>query len=671
MTLFSFLGGSAMHCSVRRCGPPLLLAALPWVPPLSGQEVQDTTRLKELVVTATRLATPANAVTSSVTVISGEELRARGVRFVQEALREVPGASVVQVGSYGGVSSLFLRGGESDYVKVLIDGVPVNQSGGSYNWANLTTDNIDHIEVLRGPASVVYGSDAVTGVVQVFTRTGRGPTAVEGRAEGGTFGSINGQGSVLGGSDRLSYSGDVSRISTDGTYPFNNDYGNTVVSGRIHARPDEQSDLAVTGRWTDNQYRFPTDFSGALTDSNQFTAERAVVLGVDVSRKLSDRYELRISGAGSRSDDEFDDASDRPGDTLGFGFASHRDSRADRGNVDARLSAFLNSQLTVTAGAQVERETERQSGVSTSNFGGIAMTPDTPFDRGRTTVGGYAQAVLDLPSGLALDVNGRLDDNSGFGTFGTYRAGVSYRIGSGSRIRSSLGRAFKAPTFCEQFCDAPFVVGDSALRPEHSFSWEVGLEQQLGAGHTTIWATYFDQHFHDMILYDGSAAPGEPTYFNGAAAKARGLETGVSTALGRRVTASASYTYLLTEATDDAGAPSPDFAVGERLIRRPAHSAELAVRSAVVDRVTLGGSVTYVGSRDDVDFNQSPSARVTLPGYALVDLAGELELFRGRSGGPEVSGTLRVENLFNQPYEQVVGFGGRPRGVFGGARFRI
>jgi vitamin B12 transporter len=162
-----------------------------------------------------------------------------------------------------------------------------------------------------------------------------------------------------------------------------------------------------------------------------------------------------------------------------------------------------------------------------------------------------------------------------------------------------------------------------------------------------------------MILYDGSAAPGDPTYFNGAAARARGLEAGLSTALGRRATASASYTYLLTEATDDAGMPSPDFASGERLIRRPAHSAELAVRSAVVDRVTLGGSVTYVGSRDDVDFNQSPSARVTLPAYAIVDLAGE------------VSGTVRVENLFNQRYDQVVGFAGRPRGVFGGARFRF
>ncbi|MFL5512775.1 MAG: TonB-dependent receptor plug domain-containing protein, partial [Gemmatimonadales bacterium] len=128
---------------------------------VSAQQAQDTTRLKELVVTANGAPTPADAVVSSVTTITGAELRDRGLQFVQDALRDIPGATVVQAGSYGGVSSLFLRGGESDYVKVLIDGVPVNQSGGGYNWANLTTDNVERIEVLRGPASVIYGSDAV------------------------------------------------------------------------------------------------------------------------------------------------------------------------------------------------------------------------------------------------------------------------------------------------------------------------------------------------------------------------------------------------------------------------------------------------------------------------------------------------------------------------------
>jgi vitamin B12 transporter len=637
----------------------------------TGQEAQDTTRLPELVVTPTRLPTPPDALVSSVTVITGDDLRARGVRFVHDALREVPGAVVVQGGSFGGVSSLFLRGGESDYVKVLIDGVPANQSGGAFNWANLTTDNVDRIEILRGPGSVIYGSDAVSGVVQIFTRRGEGGFSVEGGAEAGTFGTLNGRGGVLGGSPRLAYSADASRFATDGTYRFNSDYGNTAVSGSVRGLPDSRTDATLSVRFTDSRYHFPTDFAGVPADSNQSSAEEMLTIAADVGRRLGSRYDLRLTAGGNRTLGEFDDRSDNAADTLGFGFASHRDSRAVRGNLDARINGTLSPVLTVTGGVQVERETERQSGETTSNFGGIATIPDTPFDRGRTTFGYYTQGVLDLASGLALNLNARVDDNSGFGTFFTYRAGAVYRLPSGTRIRASLGRAFKAPTFCEQFCDAPFVVGDSTLRPERSTSWEAGLEQGLADGRASVWVIYFDQRFRDMIVYDGSGGPGEPTYFNGAAAKSRGIEAGLTTSPGRNVKVSASYTYLLAEATDDSGLPSATFAAGQRLIRRPRHSAELAARGRVLDRVTLGGSVIYVGRRDDVDFNQFPAQRAELPGYATVDLASEVEILRAGPGRPGFSGTLRVENLFNQAYDQVVGFAGRRRGVFGGAKLRF
>jgi vitamin B12 transporter len=610
-------------------------------------------------------------VVSSITVITGDDLRARGVRFVQDALREVPGAAVVQVGSFGGVTSMFLRGGESDYVKVLIDGVPANQSGGAFNWANLTTDNLDRIEVLRGPGSVIYGSDAVSGVVQIFTRRGEGGFSVEGGGEAGTFGTLNGHAAVLGGTPRLTYSADASRFATDGTYPFNNDYGNTALSGSVRGVPDARTDASLSARYTDSRFHFPTDFAGVLADSNQSSAEEMLTIAADVGRRLGPRYDLRLTAGGNRAVGEFDDRPDNAADTLGFGFASQRDSRAQRGNLDARINGVLSPVLTVTGGVQVERETERQSGETTSNFGGIATTPDTPFDRGRTTLGYYAQGVLDLASRLALNLNARVDDNSAFGTFFTYRAGAVYRLPWGTRIRASLGRAFKAPTFCEQFCDAPFVVGDSTLRPERSTSWEAGLEQGLADGRVSVWATYFDQRFRDMIVYDGSGAPGEPTYFNGAAAKSRGIETGLTTSLGRDVEVSASYTYLTAEATADGGLPSATFAAGQRLVRRPRHSAGLAARGRVIDRVTLGGSVIYLGARDDVDFNQFPAQRVELPGYTTVDLATEVEVVRAGPGRPGFSGVLRVENLFDKSYDQVVGFASRRRGVFGGAKFRF
>src|SRR5947207_1591357 len=162
----------------------------------------DTVVLNPVVVTATRVPTPADAVTAAVTIVSGRELQLRGIRTVAEALRAVPGAAVVETGSYGGQTSLFLRGGESDYVKVLVDGVPQNQPGGAFDFADLTTDNVDRIEIVRGPASVLYGSDAVTGVIQIFTRTGSGAPRVTAAARAGTYGAAEYQTGLAGGRAR-------------------------------------------------------------------------------------------------------------------------------------------------------------------------------------------------------------------------------------------------------------------------------------------------------------------------------------------------------------------------------------------------------------------------------------------------------------------------------------
>src|SRR6266568_1335812 len=156
---------------------------------LYAQEPSDTARLGPIVVTAERLPIPAAAVPAAVTVLSGAALRAQGIRSVADALRTVPGVTVVATGSFGAQTSLFVRGGEIDYVKVLSDGVPQNQPGGAYDFAHLTLDGVDRIEVVRGPVSVLYGSDAVAGVVQIFTRSGRGTARPTASLRVGTFGT--------------------------------------------------------------------------------------------------------------------------------------------------------------------------------------------------------------------------------------------------------------------------------------------------------------------------------------------------------------------------------------------------------------------------------------------------------------------------------------------------
>src|SRR5216110_2081119 len=193
---------------------------------LAGQEPTDTVVLNPVVVTATRIPTPADGVPVAVTVLRGTELRERGILTVAEALRGVPAASVVTTSSYGSQTSLFLRGGQSNYVKVLIDGVPQNAPGGAYDFANLTTDNIERIEVVRGPASVLYGSDAVAGVVQIFTREGRGRAHGSVELGGGTYGSSTLDATLAGGGERAGYSVGVSRFLSNGMYALNNQYRN-------------------------------------------------------------------------------------------------------------------------------------------------------------------------------------------------------------------------------------------------------------------------------------------------------------------------------------------------------------------------------------------------------------------------------------------------------------
>src|ERR1700681_1589484 len=209
----------------------LVLAAAPRNSAISQEK--DTTQLRTVVVSASKVPRPASTLSQAVTVLYGDDLRARGVTRVSDALREVPGASLVQSGSYGAVTSLFLRGGESRYTKVLIDGVPVNAPGGFFDFSHLTTDNIDRIEIVRGPASVLYGADAVTGIVQIFTRQGSEQNRASVGVHGGTYHSLDFDGDALGSSRFGGFSIGAAHHSTNGIIPFNNEYRNGTLSSAL------------------------------------------------------------------------------------------------------------------------------------------------------------------------------------------------------------------------------------------------------------------------------------------------------------------------------------------------------------------------------------------------------------------------------------------------------
>ena len=616
--------------------PPLLLLAL---------VVQDTVVLKPVVVTATRVPTPADAVTAAVTVISGASLRERGVRTVAEALRDVPGAAVVETGPYGSITSLFLRGGESDYVKVLLDGVPLNQPGGAFDFAHLTTDQIDRIEVVRGPTSVLYGSDAMTGVIQIFTKRGSGPAAIGARLVGGSGGTTLSSIDVSGASGRLGYALGASHFGAHGLYPYNNAYRNSVASARVHFTPDARTDANLSYRYGDDRYEFPTNSWGEPVDSNQFSAARGPTLALDVARRLGSALELRGQGVLREQRAWFSDLPDSPGEDGAF---TSRDL-VRRAGGGASATWHPTPRTILTLGAEYEAQSQRGRSLFEASFGSF---PDS-IDVHRTNVGYYGQALLGVGRPLAVSLGVRLDDNSKFGTQGTVRTGASWRLDPATRLRGSIGTGIKEPTFFENFATG-FVTGNPELRPERSLSWEGGVEHALPGTAISLAVTYFDQHFRDLIVF----VSGTPNYLNIAEARANGVEVQVDYGLQRGAVASVSYTYLETRVLNGGG--DPTFETGKRLIRRPANTLSAQVRSSLAGGGIATLTVRFVGDRDDLDFSPPRQRRVTLHPYTRMNLGVEYPVRWG------LTLEVRADNLWDDWGREIANFPVRGRTLFFG-----
>jgi vitamin B12 transporter len=631
---------------------------------VAAQSPGDTARLGDLVVTATHMATPQDSLPVATTVIHGDDLRARGIQLVLDALREVPGLAVVQAGSFGAQTSIFLRGGESDYVKVLLDGVPLNVPGGSINLANLTTADLDRIEIVRGPASVVYGADAMTGVIQLFTRGAAGGGRASVEAGGGTYASSNlvAHGDVAGRGWFLSGTG--SRISSDGTYAFNSNYRN--LAGSLQAGLDRGTNgrAALTVRYGDATAHFPTDGNGMPFDHNQFTTERSVAAGLDAWWPAGTDGTLHLSGFASRLNEGYTNRSDTPADTSGFDFVEDRSGVTWRRGADLRLDRHRGGGI-VSLGAGLEHETDDDHDIGQSNFGFGISTDSSALSAARTTHDLYLQVLTDPGAKVSTQFGARLDDNSAFGTFTTWRAAATWHLNEQSRFWASAGTAFKAPTFSELFATSAYEVGNPALLPERTTSSEVGLETRTADHRLTVGATAFWQQFRDLIQYV-SSAPGDPTYVNLGGASARGIEVTVRATLSNRVVLQAHWSWLHTEVTDTGSASSVSFQQGATLIRRPASSGGGTVAYRGHD-VTAAATVMHSGSRGDVDFSGFPATRVILPGYTTVDLALTAPIHRQAVRSPGMTLTLRGENLFDAAYQQAFGFPGRGRTLFAGA----
>ena len=632
-------------------------------PVLADSEESDSIPLmEETVVTATRTETPVKDLGVSTTVVTGKEIKERQAVDVLDVLRDVVGINVVRTGGRGATTSLFIRGGEDNFTKVLIDGVSANLAGGAFDFGTLLTENFDRIEIVRGPQSALYGSDAISGVINFITKPGEGKPSVRASTANGTYlkGDHNyiGEQSVgfTGANEWFGASLAYARVDDNGYLDVNDDYYNNTFSGRVDLNPMDNLNFTFTGRYEDAKDKFPTEDAGdkySPLDPNQDLKTDDWVSGINGQYQMFPWLEHVVLLGYHYNKMNFNDPEDLPADSFGAFFSETEEKHYSVDyHFNIRYPATETMRSTFTAGFEYLDENYDQQ--TKSIF--LGFESRDKLNKDRDNRGWYAQEQLTFFEHLHLAAGARYEDNSEFGNEFVPRGSAAYELTqTGTIFRAAAGKGFKTPTFTENFSRG-FATGNPDLDPEKSFSWEAGVDQQLWENRLAVGATYFHQKFDDLITYVNRPDP-QPDFENIQAAESKGIELTALCKPGYGFTVGGNYTYLDTEVTDDGGqgGPSSPFEQGKQLLRRPHNTA-----SGFINWTRKGFQIRfdglYVGKRDDLDFRTFPAKRVTLDDYFVVDLATSYTFNLNHRYLKEFKIFGKVQNLFDENYEEAFGF---------------
>jgi vitamin B12 transporter len=620
----------------------MLVAAAP--APVTAQEsdaAESMERIEgpEVLVTANRLETPAGEVGSSQTVITREELDRLQRTTLYDVLRSVPGLNVAQSGGPGSPASVFIRGANSGQTLVLIDGVEVNDpisTTRSFNFADLTTDNIERVEIVRGPQSTLYGSDAIGGVINVITRKGVGAPGLSLSVEGGSFNSWRERLWSGGGTDTVNYSLGLSRQDSDGISAAAVDQGNSEedgyenssVSVRVGFTPVENFRVNVIARYTDSTTDLDNAGGAFGDDPNHIGEQTQLVFRAEAELKLLDDLWHQKLGVSITDIDrcflnDFDPA--HPADM------SESTYNGSLFKIDWQHNLHFDEHNTLTLGLETEEEKGDSSFYSESEWGPYASVFEEQSAR---TNGYYLQDSFNLDDHWFTTVGVRLDDHDRFGSEFTWRVTSAYLIPeTGTTARGSVGTGFKAPSLFQLFSE----YGNLDLDPEESLGWDVGLEQADPGGYGSVGVTWFANDFDNLLDFD----PVNFLYINIAEAKTQGLEVFTAMDVGENLDLSASYTFTDTE----------DQTTGDDLLRRARNKFGINANYRFLAKGNLNLDLVHVGKRFDNDFSTWPASVVELDAYLLANLAGSWNF----SDHWQIFG--RLENLLDEEYEEVVGYG--------------
>lgn len=612
----------------------------------------DGDELDEVVVTASKTPLSKKRTTQSVQVITSEEIQRQQVTEVHELLRDVAGLSVTRTGSRGGTVSIFSRGSGANHNLVLVDGVRVNRAGGTFDFADLSAANIEKIEVVRGAASALYGSDAIGSVIHIITKKGRGAPRVDVSVAGGSDRTFEEKLSLSAGAgENGGYSIGVSKVDSKGFLPVNNAYNSLGLSASLRQKLYDKLELSLTGNYTDGEFKFPTELSGdrlqAALDPRQFRRTRRTTIGADLKAPIREAWNHRLQ-LGVNQEHRFQKDPRDPGiDTTDLQIQTLEGRRSVDYSWNLRLPERFSIRSEVITGVAWERETLEET---RRNISAAGVTTAQATDIWRENHAYYLQTQFNWKDAAFLTPGVRFEDNQMFGQATVPRlSGGVFVAKTGTKVRGSWSKGITEPSFLQTFGGGT-TVGNPDLRPERVEAWEAGLDQHLLDNAVELNATYFANQYKDLIAFVA------PMNVNIQSAETSGLEMTVrgraNSAMGLTTTLSLSHTYLETKALADGGVGGTTFPPGQALLRRPKHRGAVTL-DAAGKRFSVNANVTLQGRSIDRDFSRAGSPRVSLPGYVKADLAASAVVYTGR---PEVRLFARLENLFDKKYEEVFGF---------------
>jgi vitamin B12 transporter len=607
-----------------------------------GQEASptplpETTESEPVVVSATRFDIPLDQSPASVSVITSEDLEHKQIERVSDALREVPGLSIVQTGTAGQLTSVFTRGLRSEHTQVLLDGIPVNQGlQGAFNFADLTTDDIDRIEVVRGPQSTLYGPRALAGVIQLFTKQGTGTPRIMVAAEGGSYDTFREWTQSDGKIGTFDYSVGASRLDTDNARP-NNNYRNTAAITDIGWSPNDQLRIGSLFTYSLSDTGNPnTIFDPRPID--HFLTERWLI-GPHIDWKATDWWEHKFIFSYDHERQLNDPNQD--------GFVGPTRALFERTQIDYQNDLRPTSWLTLTSGFFYSRVNAGQERPFVLQIFG----PQPTFVSDHTEeIAGFLQATVTPIENLIFVAGGRFDDFNQFGGVWTYRFAGSYKIlKTNTTLHSSVATGFSPPSSQDKIFGNNF-----GLKPERDLGWDIGIEQRFWKNRAAVGLTYFHNDLSNMIGFNGLFQT-----LNLGAARTQGLEAELRAQPIADLMFAASYTYLDAEKTS-----SKDISQlqGARLPRRPRNEVYVSASYLWYKKLRTTVEAKFVNAREELNFS---GPNFDIEDYRFVNIAAEYEM------NPHVSIFGRIDNLTNEHYSEVFGFPALGRAAYGGVKLRF